>query len=822
LAREIESLKWAPVSSSNTVRLKVMQRREFLGEIAAGIAVPFIGPHLYAQPATPPRWREKFNSGWLFERQKYGGGALGSFDRNSALGSEVERPFRNAHQIDYDDSWWSHIQLPHTWNNQDGSDAEPGYFRGIGWYRKHFTIDAVNRGKQLFLEFEGVNQVAEFWLNGHHLGRHQGGYTGFEFDITRYINVGPQANLLTAKVDNLYNPNIAPTVKTDLTFYGGIYRNAWLRFTGPVYISTLYWRTPRVTDSLAEIAIYSTIANVTGRGGSWNLIHEVLDPDGQVATRTEQSQPEQRLTVTHPRLWSPDNPSLYRIRSSLMEGGRLVDSLDTPLGLRWFRFDANQGFFLNGKRLQLRGTTWHQSYPGMGDALPDSRHLADMRIIREMGCNFFRTSHYPHAPAVTQACDQLGMLMLQEIFVGDEVENTQDYLNIQAKTAEEMILRDRNHPSVILWGFQGEIDQPEKSVSVVTALLNKFRQLDPTRLATVQDPRLEPVKQASDVVGLYSEFERDDADHLAHPDRKFLIEEYTVDAIGRGIYGMGINSEDLACVKHEEFLAQVNSRPWIAGSTVWHQFDYDGEEYDPVIPHVVTFGMADSWRIPKDVYFFYQSQWSRQPMLHICGHWSWPGDENKQKTVRVYSNCEEVELELNGESLGHRPPEKMAGLTYPPRIWKIPYSAGVLKATARCGSQTLSDVRKTAGPPVRIDLHSDSATLLSGDPESLAYLRASVVDKDGTVVPSAVHPISFTSYGPGELLPQTWTGHETGFTWNAVAGMTVVAFRATDRVGRAMVSAYSPGLQLGRAEIQVAMKGKRDEMEYRGDATLYR
>lgn len=784
--------------------------------------MPCLAQEQKAADTRPPRWRERFSAGWLFQRQKKGGGALGSFDRNSQLGSEVEAPFRDAVQEGYDDSWWSEVNLPHTWNAHDGSDAIAGYFRGIGWYRKHFSLDEALRRKRVFLELEGVNQVAEFWLNGRKLGSHQGGYTGFEFDITQYVRFGPQANVLTVQVDNLYNPNIAPTVKTDLTFYGGIYRNAWLRFTEPDYISTVYWRTPQVSEASAQIEIHSSVAG----GGPVKLLHEILDPENKVVARYQDDSTKDavaRLTVSSPRLWSPDSPTLYRIHSSLFDGSRLVDVLDTPLGFRWFRFDADQGFFLNGKRLQLRGTTWHQSYPGMGDALPDSRHKLDMQIIRDMGCNLFRTSHYPHAKAVIEACDRLGMLVLEEIFVGDEVENTDVYFDIQAKTAEEMIFRDRNNPSVILWGFQGEIDQPLKSVPVVTRLLNRFRELDPTRLATVQDPRVEPVKEASDVVGLYSgDFNRDDRDHRTDPKRKFMIEEYTVANIGRGIYGMGPESEDLGCVKHEEFLAEVNKRPWISGSVIWHQFDYDGEEYDPVIPHVVTFGMADSWRIPKDVFYFYQSQWSGKPMLHICGHWTWPGEEGKKRTVKVYSNCREVELELNGQSLGVRQTKASDGLDFAPLVWEMPYAAGVLKATVRSGAQTLVDIRKTAGPPARIELQTDTNVLSSGDQESFAYLTASIVDSAGTVVPSAFHPVSFSCYGPGELMPQTWPGHETGYTWNAIAGKTAIAFRSTDRIGRAMVSAYSPGLGLGRVEMNIAAKGKKDEMEYRGGATVYK
>jgi beta-galactosidase len=446
-----------------------------------------------------------------------------------------------------------------------------------------------------------------------------------------------------------------------------------------------------------------------------------------------------------------------------------------------------------------------------------------MEIIRDMGANFFRTSHYPHDPAVMEACDRLGILVLEELFIGEEVADTPEYLTIQAKSAEEMIVRDRNHPCVIMYGFGGEIDSADDvATRVVTTVVRKYRELDPTRIVTMHDPRVEGIKKLLDVEGLYRSWEGDDREHKLHPERKYMIEEYTAAGIGRGIYGMGPESEDLGCVLHEEFLSQVNLRPWIAGSTLWHQFDYDGEEYDPVIPHLVTFGIADAWRIPKDVFCFYRSQWSSKPTLRICGHWTWPGDEGKRKSVKVYSNAAEVELFLNEKSLGVKKEGKIPGLPHPPRVWVVPYQPGALKAVAHFAGEPLTDERKTAGPPARIVLESDLPQVNAGDRESLAYITAKVVDKDGTVVPSACNAIAFNCYGPGELLPQTWAGHATGFQWEAVAGMTRIAMRATSRVGRARISAYCPGLALGRVEVQVVARGKRDEMEYSRNATVYR
>ena len=578
-----------------------MRRRDFIGIVAAGLATPW--PLFGKETAAFTHRRENFNSGWLFKRQAHGGGALGSFDRNAALGTEVEPEFLQASQAAYSDSSWDQIFLPHTWNAHDGSDEIAGYFRGLGWYRKHFILGEELRGKRIFLEFEGVNQVSEFWLNGKRIGEHKGGYTSFEFDVTEHAQFGPTGNVLTVKVNNVYDKNIAPTIKTDLTFYGGIYRDVWLRVSEPVYLSTVYWRTPTVSESSADVDVFAFVGNPDRHAGNFKILHEIVDAEGKVVGTDTSSIAstalsnndllQRRLRVTTPRLWSPDFPNLYHIRTSLIEDQRVWDSVEIPLGFRWFNFDADKGFFLNGRRLQLQGTTWHQSYPGMGDALPNSRHYADMVNIREMGCNFFRTSHYPHDPAVIEACDRLGLLVLEELFVGEEVENTQEYFEIQEKTAVEMIERDRNNPSVIMWGLSGEVDDPEKSVDVVRRIFNKYREIDPSRLITMHDPRAEGVKEVLDVVGLYGTFERDDRDHQKFPSRKYLIEEYSAAEIGRGIYGMGPGSEDLACDEHEKFLNQVNLRPWIAGSVLWHQLDYDGEEYDSVIPHVLPFGMAD-------------------------------------------------------------------------------------------------------------------------------------------------------------------------------------------------------------------------------------
>jgi beta-galactosidase len=778
-----------------------------------------------SQERESPRIRQNFNSSWMFHRQANGTGELGSFDREIGRAGEIEPRVRDASRPDYDDSWWQRLDLPHTWNAHDVSDEKAGYWRGIGWYRKHFKLDRRYSGKRVFLEFEGVNHVAEFWLNGTELGGHKGGYTGFEFEISNHAKFGEEENVLTVKVDNLYHATVPPTVKTDYCFYGGIYRDVWLRVSEPTYIASVYWTTPYVSPDSATLQLNTTIANMTGQPWSLTLVEEVYDPQNQLVRRTTSDlilRPGKKEAINRsdwavksPHLWAPESPSLYRIKTSLHDGTHVLDSIESPLGFRWFKFDPQKGFYLNGKRVQIQGTNWHQSYPGMGNALPNSRHVRDMEMIHDMGVNFWRTSHYPHDPATMEASDRLGLMVWEELPINKEIGDPDEYIKNVSRMAVEMIERDRNHPSVILWGIAGEVNAPKKvSKQVVEVISRKYRELDPTRPVAMHSPRGEEIEALVDVVGLGVDKETDEK-HRKYPGRCFMTAEYSASTMGRGIYGLGPESEDLACQKHEEYLSQLNLRPWMAGGMIWEQFDYEGETYDTVIPHVVAFGMTDMWRIPKEVYYFYQSQWRAQLMAHIVGHWTWPDEEGKTKSVKVYSNADEVELFLNGKSLGTQTASSSSGLEHSPRIWQVPYQSGTLKAVGHSrGKEVVHEIR-TAGRAHHILLESDVQRLEAGDPESLAYLTASVVDRDGTVVPDSHQVVTFTSYGPGELLKQTWLGHGTGLTWNAVAGQTRVAFRATSRTGQTVISAYSPGLLMGRIELEISKPGTPNEMEYK-------
>jgi beta-galactosidase len=586
----------------------------------------------------------------------------------------------------------------------------------------------------------------------------------------------------------------------------------------------MYWMTPKVTEAAAQADFHSQITNQGRHIMQLTLTQEILDPEGTVvdtvatpitvgAGQTKAFTQSSNL-LKNPQIWSPETPNLYHIRTSLTNGSHLLDVCENPLGFRWYHFDPQQGFFLNGKRLQIRGTNMHQSYPGMGNAVPKSRLVKDVELAHDMGANFWRTSHYPHNIAMMDASDRLGMMVWEELPINKEIGNTDEYISNVSNMAREMIQRDRNHPSVVLWGIAGEINAPIRiSTRVVGTITELYHQLDSTRPVVMHAPRGEAIEALVDVVGEDVSTETDQK-HIQHPKRSYMTGEYSVALIGRGLYGMGPYSEDRGLENHEEYLRALNQRPWMAGGCIWNEFDYDGETYDPVVPHMVSFGMTDIWRIPKEVYYFYQSQWTQKPMVHIVDHWTWPGEEGKTRVVKVLSNQDEVELFLDGKSLGSKTNIAGTGLRYPPHLWQVPYEPGTLKAVAKTGNREISDEQRTAGPAFRIALESDTSQVTSGDPESLAYITASVVDESGEIVPGAHPAITFTSYGPGKLLEQTWLGHGTSLTWNVVDGRSRVAFRSTPRTGRAAISAYSPGLRTGRIFIEVTGPGKADEMNY--------
>lgn len=632
----------------------------------------------------------------------------------------------NAQSSTIKDATWESVTLPHTWNAtdifdnrniNDGLDIYSSYWRGIGWYRKQFTVDKTYSGKKLFIEFEAANQVADVWLNGVYLGQHIGGYLGFQFDVTKYVHFD-KPNLLAVKVDNRYNYDIPPHC-ADFNMMGGLTRDVWLRVTERVYVVSTFVTTSEVSHEAATVKVATEVRNDADVTKDLALVTNVVNADGFIVASMKSTQriergathtfAQQSNPIAYPRLWSPEEPNLYTVYSHLYDGENLVDEFPSPLGFRWFEFDAQKGFFLNGEYLKLRGANLHQDQFAMGSAVPDSLRLRDLLLLKKMGINFIRLAHYPHDRVMLDECDRLGIIIWQEIpyvnTVGREkfIENAENMMR-------EMIRRDRNHPSVVFWGIANETAEPYLARTEVPyirkalqALNDVAHQEDPTRLTVQAHNKLidSSLVEITDVIGrnrYYGWYEGTiedfgkamDQEHKERPHWKILISEYGADA-KRGFHVGNPEqfdfSETYQLLFHEGYLKQINERPWIAGGAIWNGCDFASQNKMGNIPRINEKGMLDYKRRPKDAYYFYQSQWSSEPMVYIVSH-TWThrsGPKGQAQTVRVFSNCATVELFHNSLSLGKQVGKKFQ--------WSVPFVEGgnSLKAVATHSEGVVTD-----------------------------------------------------------------------------------------------------------------------------------
>lgn len=617
------------------------------------------------------------------------------------------------------------VRLPHTWNTKDTFDDVPGYYRGIGWYRKSFTIPANWAGKRIAVRFEAACQVATVWVNNSLMGEHKGCFTPFQFDITNIAKPGGN-NFIAVRVDNRWRRDIPP-YDMDFNLMGGLQREASLIATSDAHIVSTRVTTPRVSVSGATARFEMEIQNESSAEKMVEAVTIVTSPEGaNVVTLSSpvrlapgaKATVRQETEVAKPQLWSPDTPRLYHVSFVLRESGTATDDDAAPLGFRWYRFDSQKGFFLNGQPLKLRGANRHDDYPGLGWALPSSRQVKDVELIKQIGCNFVRLAHYAQDPSVLEACDRLGLLVWEEVPFDGEGQQLAPYEGATgfAETLQQMlrdtIHRDRNHPSIILWSVGNE-NLNGATASEWTAVANLERRLaalakteDPTRPTAMAIDRLDRADEvglfdAVDVVGcniyrgwyggVFDDFGKViDEVHRKHPDRPLVISEYGAD-MGLGLHSEHpVNydfSEEWGCLMHESYLRQIGEREFIAGSLLWNIFDFGVEErMQQSVPHLNQKGIYDYYRRPKDVYYLYQSQWTTQPMVNIVSH-TWTerqGKPGEQKSIKVYSNCERVELFLNGKSLG----TKSSSF-----VWPVVLQPGdnQLRAVGRKGSGQVTD-----------------------------------------------------------------------------------------------------------------------------------
>lgn len=598
------------------------------------------------------------------------------------------------------DDNWETINLPHTWNAKDAFDDEPGFRRGASWYRKNLQLNSNLKGKRIFIFFEGANQVADVYVNEKFVGKHIGGYTAFSFDISDFVKFDG-ANLIAVKVDNSFDKNIPP-LTADFTFYGGIYRDVWLMATDDIHLKVTDYAssgvqiiTPQVSEKNATVNIRGTVENTSDNARKVEIVNTVIDAEGreitstvsmlEIKAKTEATFEQTTKQISNPKLWSPDNPYLYSVKTIIRANGKLIDEISNPLGFRWFNFDAEKGFFLNGKPLKLRGANRHQDYARLGNAVPDAIHIRDMELMKDTGYNFVRLAHYPQDPAVLNAADRLGLLLWEETPLVNYITVSESFNDNSKRMLIEMIRQHRNHPSVIMWGYMNEIflrvpkEDADKIYPATVELARELEKLaraeDPTRPTTIafhgneiyNEKGLGEIPQIigwnlysgwySGTFDMFGKFV--DEQHRRFPNRPLIISEYGANADLR-LHSFAPRRFDSTIewqrMFHESYLEQINARPFVAGSTLWNEFDFGSEYRGETIPHLNQKGMFTFDRKPKDVHYFYKANLSHKPVLHIAVRdWQYraAADSAPQK-IDVYSNLAEVELFNNGVSLGKK------------------------------------------------------------------------------------------------------------------------------------------------------------------------
>jgi beta-galactosidase len=831
-----------------------LSRRQLLkGAVSTAAVVSassFIGAS-YAQSGSETvaqRIRESFDLGWKFRRSDSPG---------------AEAPALS-------DADWRTLDLPHDWSIEGRFDetAPSSYCgaylpAGIGWYRKQFRIPDSYKDKKLTLEFDGIYQLSEVWINGHFLGRRPYGYVPFFYDLTPHVKFG-NANLIAVRVDNSH--------QTNCRWYSGsgIYRHTWLLSTNQIHIA--HWgsfvSSQQISKEAASLGVRTRVSNESGNAANCTLTLELVDRDGNAIQSIEATQKvaageeydfRQQVKVSSPRLWSVADPYMYKVHSTVRVQGQVVDEYDTPIGIREAVFDADRGFLLNGERVKLNGVCLHHDGGSVGAAVPERIWERRLEILKEMGCNAIRTSHNPYAAEFLDMCDTMGFVVMNEAFDEWKVPKGQIGPNGYAEYFDEwyerdvqnFVRRDRNHPCVVLWsagneiGDQGSPQGPE----TLRKLLQVFHSEDPTRPVTAGCDHIhsEPASEAArpeflallDVVGYnYVDRWRDrkekyySIDRHAFPERRFLGTESEAMGGVRGEYPDLFSVQDPSPeffqflrgrnVDVEQLWKFVNTYDYVAGDFMWTGIDYLGESRWPMKSS--SAGVIDTCGFKKDGFYFYQSQWIDNPVLHLFPHWNWKGKEGQVIPVTCFTNCDTVELFLNGRSLGvkgyefprigmegrwNNLPERAKVLRTTADLhlsWDVLYEPGALKAVGTKDGKIFATAEiYTTGEPASIGLSPDKGSIVA-DPSDVALVTVHILDEKGRVVPTADNEVTFEIEGAGSLLgtdngnPASHEDYKSNRR-RAFNGWCLAIVRSNGRAGEIQVKAVSPALQAARVII---------------------
>jgi len=732
--------------------------------VAAALVFVFILPGRAAEPS--PRQRLLLDFGWKFHL----GDDWGLSERLEKAGVNPGPAGRT-----FGDANWRMVNLPHDWLPELPFDPKadeshgfkpfgPGYHsNSVAWYRRTFQLSDEDRGRRLMLEFDGVYRDCRIYFNGYFLGHHESGYTGFRYDITDLANIGG-ANSVAVRVD---------ASQFEGWFYegAGIYRHVWLEKTSPLAIApdgVFVWSEfqNNVPEGPAVIQLRTTLVNFQKDVSVAEVNWTIVAPDGKPifeggAHQTSEIPPgakvefSREISIHSPVLWSPESPKLYKLVTTLLVQDKVVDRVETEFGIRTIAFDPNKGFLLNGKPYEIKGTCNHQDHAGVGSALPDRLQYFRVSRLKDMGDNGIRTSHNPPTPELLEACDRLGMLVMDENrLLGSDVQNLDELAGL--------IRRDRNHPSVVIWSlFNEEAQQTTPTArNIAVSMQGLAHELDPTRLCTAAanvGNVFQGVNSVLDVRGWNYYPTSVDAYHKRHPGQPEIGTEQASTVCTRGIYA---NDKERGYVSAyddnappwattAEFWWKIFAdRPWLSGGFVWTGFDYRGEPTPYSWPCINShFGIMDTCGFAKDNFYYYQAWWSDRTVLHLLPNWNWPGKEGQDIDVRCFSNCQEVELFLNGQSLGRKSMAPNSHLQ-----WNVKYAPGALSAKGYKDGQVIAEQKvETTGPATAVKLTPDRASI-DADGEDISIITVAVTDSTGRIVPVADNHIEFELSGPGKII----------------------------------------------------------------------
>jgi beta-galactosidase len=723
------------------------------------------------------------------------------------------------------DSTWQKINVPHDWAveltfvkseqvEMDSHGYKPvgGAYpeTSIGWYRKHFSVDKSKSNKRFELQFDGIYRNAEIWLNGFYVGTNFSGYVGNSYDVSDYINFEGD-NVLVIRVD---------ATQYEGWFYegAGIYRHVWLNCTDKTFIpEDGVFVHSNVKGNNAEVTIETTVQNNDLKNSNSIVYSYITDRNGKILVKTKEQKVnlgvlknqtiKQHLQLKNPELWSLENPYLYRVVSVLQSENQIVHQTKTRFGIKSVQFDAKEGFFLNGKHIKIQGTNNHQDHAGIGSALPDYMQYYRIKLLKEMGSNAYRASHHAPTPELLEACDSLGMLVIDEQRL---LNSSPEYID----QFKRLLKRDRNHPSVFLWSIGNEeqnIQGNEYGKKIAQTLLAIQKDIDPSRTSTYAADMGNDFKGVNEVIPIrgfnYREYAVADY-HKDHPNQPLLGTEMGSTVTTRGIYEKDeirayVPDQDIThpwwASKAETWWKLAAENKYWLGGFVWTGFDYRGEPTPYKWPNINShFGILDVCGFPKNIYYYYKSWWTNEDILHISPHWNWPDKVGKPIDVWINSNAEQVELFLNGKSLGQKTMERNSHLQ-----WNVLYEPGILEAIGYKNGKKITAKVETTENASQVVISTDK-TILNADGKDVTVINISIVDEKGREVPTANNMISFTitenakiigvgngdpsSHEPDKCATHSWQR-------SAFNGKCQVIIQAGKNTGEATFEAKSIGLK---------------------------